>query len=70
MPNMIGFQSVLHGICSRLGAPERKASIIVDQQSQFNTTQRELNEFYYQIRDMPSGTGARITCYEHEKYAG
>ncbi|ECE0639110.1 TPA: hypothetical protein L2H40_005033, partial [Escherichia coli] len=29
MPNMIGFQSVLHGICSRLGAPERKASIIV-----------------------------------------
>ena len=53
MPNMIGFQSVLHGICSRLGAPERKASIIVDQQSQFNTTQRELNEFYYQIRDMP-----------------
>ncbi|MCP5961352.1 hypothetical protein NL379_29485, partial [Klebsiella pneumoniae] len=44
MPKMIGFQSVLHGICSRLGAPERKASIIVDQQSQFNTTQRELNE--------------------------
>ena len=53
MPNMIGFQSVLHGICSRLGAPNRKADIIVDQQSQFNTTQRELNEFYYQIRDMP-----------------
>lgn len=57
MPNMIGFQSVLHGICSRLGAPERKASIIVDQQSQFNTTQRELNEFYYQIRDMPWNWG-------------
>lgn len=57
MPNMIGFQSVLHGICSRLGAPERKASIIVDQQSQFNTTQRELNEFYYQIRDMPRELG-------------
>lgn len=35
MPNMIGFQSVLHGICSRLGAPNRKADIIVDQQSQF-----------------------------------
>lgn len=53
MPNMIGFQSVLHEICSRLGAPEKKARIIVDQQSQFNTTQRELNDFYYQIREMP-----------------
>ncbi len=47
MPNMIGFQSVLHGICSRLGAPNRKADIIVDQQSQFNTTQPELIEVYY-----------------------
>ncbi|HEM8721905.1 TPA: DUF3800 domain-containing protein [Enterobacter hormaechei] len=53
MPNMIGFQSVLHGICARLGAPNRKANIIVDQQSQFNTTQRELNELYYQIREQP-----------------
>ncbi len=53
MPNMIGFQSVMHGICSRLGAPGRKANIIVDQQSQFNTTQRELSEFYLQIRDQP-----------------
>lgn len=51
MPNMIGFQSVLHGICSRLGAPNRKANIIVDQQSQFNTTQRELSVFYRQIRE-------------------
>lgn len=53
MPNMIGFQSVLHGICNRLGAPNRKASIIVDQQSQFNTTQRELSVFYLQIRAQP-----------------
>ncbi|HEJ6965569.1 TPA: DUF3800 domain-containing protein [Serratia marcescens] len=53
MPNMIGFQSVLHGICSRLGAPNRKANIIVDQQSQFNTTQRELSVFYRQIREQP-----------------
>ena len=57
MPNMIGFQSVLHGICSRLGAPNRKADIIVDQQSQFNTTQRELNEFYYHIREQPWALG-------------
>ncbi|HBB7295549.1 TPA: hypothetical protein KCG82_004874 [Escherichia coli] len=53
MPNMVGFQFVLRGICSRLGAPNRKADIVVDQQSQFNTTQRELREFYYQIREMP-----------------
>ena len=53
MPNMIGFQSVLHGICHRLGAPNRKARIIVDQQSQFNTTQRELSVFYRQIRAQP-----------------
>lgn len=53
MPNMVGFQSVLHGICKRMGAPNRKAEIIVDQQSQFNTTQRELSEFYRQIREQP-----------------
>ncbi len=53
MPNMIGFQSVLHGICARLGSPNRKACIIVDQQSQFNTTQRELSEFYRLIREQP-----------------
>ncbi|HDP7278685.1 TPA: hypothetical protein P6483_004555 [Escherichia coli] len=57
MPNMVGFQFVLRGICSRLGAPNRKADIVVDQQSQFNTTQRELREFYYQIREMPWGHG-------------
>lgn len=57
MPNMIGFQSVLHGICSRLGAPNRKVSIIVDQQSQFNTTQRELSIFYRQIRAQPYELG-------------
>ncbi|EMX6097478.1 hypothetical protein AAHG53_004726, partial [Escherichia coli] len=51
--NSAGFQFVLRGICSRLGAPNRKADIVVDQQSQFNTTQRELREFYYQIREMP-----------------
>lgn len=57
MPNMIGFQSVMHGICSRLGAPNSKAVIIVDQQSQFNTTQRELSEYYRQIRELPWSLG-------------
>lgn len=53
MPNMVGFQSVIHGICYRLNGPNRKAEIIVDQQSQFNTTQKELSEFYYQVREQP-----------------
>lgn len=53
MPNMVGFQSVLQGICSRLGAPNKKADIIVDQQSQFNTTQRDLSVFYREIREQP-----------------
>ncbi|MBP2834758.1 DUF3800 domain-containing protein [Dickeya parazeae] len=53
MPNMIGFQSVLHGICARLGSPNRKTCIVVDQQSEFNTTQRELSVFYRQIREQP-----------------
>jgi len=57
MPNMVGFQSVLHGICYRLGRPNRRAEIIVDQQSQFNTTQRELSEFYRQIREQPFAIG-------------
>ncbi|EOW2372616.1 DUF3800 domain-containing protein [Cronobacter sakazakii] len=64
MPNMIGFQSVLHGICARLGAPNRKANIIVDQQSQFNTTQRELSEFYYQIREQPWELGPGLAVMD------
>ncbi len=57
MPNMIGFQSVLHDLLSSGGTEPEKADIIVDQQSQFNTTQRELNEFYYQIREQPWALG-------------
>ncbi|SNY66619.1 hypothetical protein SAMN02744775_01568 [Enterobacter sp. CC120223-11] len=48
---------MLRDICSRLGAPNRKADIVVDQQSQFNTTQRGLWEFYCQIREMPWENG-------------
>lgn len=53
MPNMIGFQSVIHGICARLNSPNQKPTIIVDQQSQFNTTQQELREFYFKVRETP-----------------
>ncbi|HEJ9627168.1 MULTISPECIES: DUF3800 domain-containing protein [Proteus] len=60
MPNMIGFQSVIHGICARLKSPNKKPTIIVDQQSQFNTTQRELSEFYFQIRKTPWKLGSGL----------
>lgn len=33
MPNMIGFQAVMHGIAARLDSPNSSARIIVDQQS-------------------------------------
>ncbi|MFQ6286715.1 DUF3800 domain-containing protein [Yersinia enterocolitica] len=53
MPNMIGFQSVIHGICARLNSPNQNPTIIVDQQSQFNTTQQELREFYFKVKETP-----------------
>lgn len=46
-PNMIGFQSVMHGIAGRIKTDGRQASkIVVDQQSQFNESQRTLAEAY------------------------
>lgn len=46
-PNLIGFQSVLHGIASRLKNDKTEAkALIVDQQSQFNNAQRFIHEFY------------------------
>ena len=47
MPNIIGFQSVMTGIASRLKKLEKKASrIVVDQQSQFNKAQKTLHDYY------------------------
>lgn len=47
MPNIIGFQSVLHGIASRVRKTGVKATkLVVDQQSQFNGAQRTLSDFY------------------------
>lgn len=58
-PNVVGFQSVMHGIASRLKSPKAKASITVDQQSQFNKAQKNLAEFYASARHVPwvSGPG-------------
>lgn len=57
-PNLIGFQSVMHGIKLRLLESGKKASqITVDQQSQFNKAQKTLAEFYASARDVPIVTG-------------
>ena len=56
-PNLIGFQTVMHGIASRLRSPKATASIVVDQQSQFNKAQRSLAEFYASARHVPWVTG-------------
>lgn len=56
-PNLIGFQSVMHGIASRLKNRKSFASITIDQQSQFNKAQTNLAEFYASARDIPWATG-------------
>jgi hypothetical protein len=56
-PNMVGFQAVMHRIASRLRSPSSFASITVDQQSQFNKTQKSLAEFYASVRQVPWVTG-------------
>jgi len=56
-PNVIGFQTVMHGIAKRLKGPKATASITVDQQSQFNKAQRNLAEFYANARDIPWEAG-------------
>lgn len=57
-PNLIGFQSVLHGIASRLKRGGGKAlSLVVDQQSQFNKAQKWIADFYHQAREIPMEIG-------------
>ncbi|MGK0473550.1 MAG: hypothetical protein ACJAR0_004046 [Candidatus Azotimanducaceae bacterium] len=57
-PNLIGFQSVMHGIASRLKRNDKLASkIIVDQQSQFNKAQKKLSDFYANAKNVPLVSG-------------
>lgn len=57
-PNLIGFQSVMHGIASRLKRSSKLASkIIVDQQSQFNKAQKKLSDFYASSKNVPLVNG-------------
>lgn len=59
-PNLIAFQSVLHGIYSRLeGSQAVASSIVVDRQSQFNKAQEWLADLYRDARGqvLPGGMG-------------
>ncbi len=60
-PNIIGFQSVMHGIAGRLRrSGGRTASrIVVDQQSEFNNAQKTLAEFFAKASGIkhPMGPG-------------
>lgn len=53
-PNLVGFQSVMHGIAARLEKTNSKANkVIVDRQSQFNTAQEYIANFYREARNVP-----------------
>lgn len=54
-PNVIGFQSVMHGIAMRIRRHRREAiRIVVDQQTQFNKAQRTFAEFCTALRSLPA----------------
>jgi len=57
-PNIIGFQSVMHGIAARIIKYKVKNTrIIVDQQSQFNKSQRSLADSFSKARESSIVTG-------------
>jgi hypothetical protein len=65
-PNVIGFQSVMHGIALRLKASGIRASrVVVDQQSQFNKAQRTLAEFYQAARGLKAPMGPGMPTIDH-----
>ncbi len=67
MPNMIGFQSVMHGIAARLDGPEASARIVVDQQAQFNKAQKRLADFYAKNREVEWLTGPGLPAMDLSK---
>jgi len=67
-PNLIGFQSVMHGIASRLKKTKAKAAaVIVDRQSQFNAAQEYIADFYHKARHVPwvNGPGLPVMDLKH-----
>ncbi|MBX9848093.1 MAG: DUF3800 domain-containing protein [Rhodocyclaceae bacterium] len=68
MPNVVGFQSVMHGIARCVKTYGTLASkIVVDQQTQFNKAQKSLAVFYASARDVPwtSGPGLPVMDLTH-----
>lgn len=64
-PNVIGFQSVMHGIASRLTKQRKKAAaIIVDKQSQFNKAQKSLSEYFAAMSGMPAVNGPGLPAID------
>jgi hypothetical protein len=58
LPNIVGFQSVMHGIAARIKATGKGAvKIVVDQQSQFNKAQKTLADFYASAREIEWAAG-------------
>lgn len=67
-PNVIGFQSVMHGIAARIRSTGRQASrIVVDQQSQFNKAQKTLAEFFQNARGLKASMGPGMPEVDHSK---
>lgn len=59
-PNLIGFQSVMHGIATRLENTQSDAAkVIVDRQSEFNKAQEWISDLYRNTKnlDEPMGFG-------------
>lgn len=57
-PNIIGFQSVMHGIAKRIIQRGKRASkIVVDRQSEFNKAQKTLSEFFAAAAGIEGATG-------------
>ena len=56
-PNIIGFQSVMHGIAKRITQRGKRASkIVVDRQSEFNKAQKTLSDFFASVAGIESAT--------------
>jgi hypothetical protein len=66
-PNIVGFQVVMRGIASRLETPQSAKGIIVDQQCQFNKSQRTLAELYAKTRHVDWTTGPGLPVMDLSK---
>ncbi|WP_407471147.1 DUF3800 domain-containing protein [Xanthomonas campestris] len=67
-PNLIAFQSVMHGVARRLATTARKATeIVVDEQTQFNRAQEFLSEHHSKMSGqiLPLGPGLPAADYRN-----